>query len=73
MNKRKNHDFDDGFDEESLFEDEEYIFERTHKWREHRSPARSPTGSRESGDSRHSDKPARRRELTSSTAWGSSY
>ncbi len=73
MNKRKNNDFDDGFDEESLFEDEEYTFERTHKWREPRSPGRSPTGSRESGGSRHSDKPTRRRELASSRAWGPGY
>jgi len=68
MNKRKNHDFDDGFDEESLFEDEEYVFERTHKWREHRSPARSPTGSRDSGDSRRPDKPTRHRGLASARA-----
>ena len=69
MSPRRRHDFDDGFDEESLFEDEELAFERIRR----RDSRQSPRRQRDAGSSRHPDTPSHRRKLASLKAWGSPY
>ena len=59
MIKPKNEDLDDGFDEDSLLEDEEFRFERAHKRRENRSTTKSPRAPRDGNASRQPDKPTR--------------
>jgi len=53
MNTRRPHDFDDGFDEVSLFEDEEYQFERLRK---RSGPTNPKRGSHEHKDRFHDDR-----------------
>lgn len=73
MSKRKSPDLDDDFDEESVFEDDDYMVERIERRREHRGPMKPPKGSREGGSSRESHRSNRRRDLASIKAWGTPY
>jgi len=73
MTKHRRHDFDDGFDEDSLFDDEELVHARAGRWRDPKPPAKTPKDSYDRHPSRHDDPPSRRRELAAAKAWGTPY
>ena len=69
MNTRRQHDFDDGFDEESLFEDEEYRFEQLPKRAGLGAPAKARSGPQDREDRLPGDKANRRRDFAGTKAW----
>lgn len=73
MSKRRQDDWDDGFDEGSNFDDDEVAFERIQRRREQRPPARLPKDSRDNASPRSGGRPNRRRDLASLKAWGTPY
>ena len=60
MNARRQHDFDDGFDEASLFEDEEYRFELRRKRASRSTPANSRRSPHDREDRFRDDSASRR-------------
>jgi len=73
MSKRRSPDLDEDFDEESVFEDDDYLVERIERRHEHRAPMKPPKGSREGGPGREPNRSNRRRDLASIKAWGAPY
>jgi hypothetical protein len=73
MTTHRRHDSDDGFDEDSLFDDEEFVLGRASKWRDQKPVSKPPKGLPERNPSRHDDRGSRRRELASVKAWGTPY
>jgi len=69
MTKRNRHDLE----EASSFDDEEAWFERTHKNRGHRPPAKSPKELGDGSSGRRFDKPNRRRRVTTMPAFDAPY
>jgi hypothetical protein len=73
MSKHRWRDFDDGFDEESLLEDEQVKFERIVRQRAKKSKVESPRDLGGRKTSRRSGTTDDRRELASVKAWGTPY
>jgi hypothetical protein len=73
MSRRIYRDLDDGFDDESFLEDDEFDPDHSHKRREHRQSDRTSRSPRDDSGRRRSEKPLRRRELASLKAWGAPY
>jgi len=66
MKKQKRQDTDDGIDDESKFEDEEFIFERRHKKHDDRPSLRQPRESYGRDPERHGHGNSRRRDSAGS-------
>ncbi|HEX9877429.1 MAG TPA: hypothetical protein VGC50_12310 [Gammaproteobacteria bacterium] len=73
MRKHGRHDYDDGFDEEPLFDDEELTFELVERQRVRKPQNDPPRVVRSEKPPRNTGRADRRRELASANAWGTPY